>query len=135
MDRRILVIDDDADTLELMTTLLSHQVKVSTAINIKEAMEQLKREFIDVVVCDVNLGGENGFHLIEDLQSNLVEIPFIIISGDVDPEKEARAKKLGALAIIEKPFEFESLLETIEKGLDPLRRLREAKARRLARSA
>jgi DNA-binding NtrC family response regulator len=118
-----------------MTTLLSHQVKVSTAINIKEAMEQLKREFIDVVVCDVNLGGENGFHLIEDLQSNLVEIPFIIISGDVDPEKEARAKKLGALAIIEKPFEFESLLETIEKGLDPLRRLREAKARRLARSA
>lgn len=135
MDRKVLILDDDADTLEMMTILLNHKMTVSTALNIKEAIVALKRDYIDVVVCDVNLGTENGFQLIEELESNLVEIPFIIVSGDVDDEKIARAKKMGAMAIIEKPFQCEDLIETIERGLDPIRRIREAKARRIARSA
>ncbi len=135
MVRKVLILDDDTDTLELMATLLNRRLTVATAINIKEAIATLKKDFIDVVVCDVNLGSENGFQLIEELESNLVEIPFIIVSGDIDAEKETRAKKLGAMAIIEKPFHFENLIETIEQGLDPIRRLRESKARRIARSA
>lgn len=135
MVRKVLILDDDTDTLELMASLLDRKLKVSTAVNIKEAIATVKKDYIDVVVCDVNLGTENGFQLIEELENNLVEIPFIIVSGDVDAEKEARAKKMGAMAILEKPFHCENLLEMIEQGLDPIRRLRESKARRIARSA
>lgn len=130
MERRILVIDDDADTLELIATMLDHQMHTLTAVNLNEAIEILRKEFIDVVVCDINLGKENGFKFIEELKNNLLEIPFIIVSGDVDPEKELRAKKLGALAIFEKPFHFDDLLEIINSSLDPIVRFKASKARR-----
>jgi DNA-binding NtrC family response regulator len=108
---------------------------VITAKSIKEALYKLKQTFIDVVLCDINLGSENGFQFIEELQRNLLDIPFIIISGDVDEKKTERAKKLGAIAIVEKPFNFETLSATIEQSRDPLRRLRDSKARRQARSS
>ena len=130
MSRRILVIDDDADTLELISTLLDRRNITLTALNLNEALEIVKKEFVDVVVCDINLGKENGFQLIEELKNNLLEIPFIIISGDVDLEKEARAKKLGAVAIMEKPFHYEELLEIIDKHLDPIARFKASKAKR-----
>jgi len=130
MNRSILLIDDDADTLELISTLLHQKLQTFTALNLDEAFEILKKEFVDVVVCDINLGKENGFQLIEVLKNNLLEIPFIIVSGDVDPEKEERAKKLGALAILEKPFHYESLLEIINKKLDPIERFKASKAAR-----
>lgn len=130
MSRRILVIDDDADTLELISTLLDRRNITLTALNLNEALEIVKKEFVDVVVCDINLGKENGFQLIEELKNNLLEIPFIIISGDVDLEKEARAKKLGAVAIMEKPFHYEELLDIIEKHLDPIARFKASKAKR-----
>jgi DNA-binding NtrC family response regulator len=131
MRRRILVIDDDADTLELISTLLHQKINTLTALNLDEAFEIVKREFVDVVICDINLGKENGFQLIEELKNNLLEIPFIIVSGDVDPEKELRAKKLGAMAIMEKPFHFESLIEIIDRNLDPIVRFKASKARRV----
>ncbi len=130
MNRRILVIDDDADTLELISTLLDRNTITLTALNLNEALEIVKKEFVDVVVCDINLGKENGFQLIEELKNNLLEIPFIIVSGDVDLEKEARAKKLGAVAIMEKPFHYEELLDIIEKHLDPIARFKASKAKR-----
>lgn len=130
MSRRILVIDDDADTLELISTLLDRSNITLTALNLNEALEIVKKEFVDVVVCDINLGEENGFQLIEELKNNLLEIPFIIVSGDVDLEKEARAKKLGAVAIMEKPFHYEELLEIIDKHLDPIARFKASKTRR-----
>lgn len=130
MNRRILVIDDDADTLELISTLLDRSNITLTALNLAEALDIVKKEFIDVVVCDINLGKENGFQLIEELKNNLLEIPFIIVSGDVDLEKEARAKKLGAVAIMEKPFHYEELLEIINKHLDPIARFKASKAKR-----
>ncbi len=132
MSRRILVIDDDADTLELISTLLhqNQKIKVLTALNLTEALETVKKEFVDVVVCDVNLGKENGFQLIEELKNNLLEIPFVIVSGDVDPTKEAKAKSLGAMAIMEKPFHYEALLEIIDKNLDPIARFEASKAKR-----
>ncbi len=130
MERRVLVIDDDADTLELIATMIDNKMRAFTAVNLKEAIEVLRNEFIDVVVCDINLGKENGFKFIEDLKNNLLEIPFIIVSGDVDYEREKRAKGLGALAIFEKPFHFDDLLEIINKSLDPIARFQASKARR-----
>jgi len=132
MNRRVLVIDDDADTLELFSTLLGQKIHTLTALSLSDAFEIVKREFIDVVICDINLGKENGFQLIEELKNNLLEIPFIIVSGDVDLEKEIRAKKLGAMAIMEKPFHYEHLLEIIEHGLDPIVRFKASKAKRVA---
>ncbi len=130
MERRVLVIDDDADTLELIATMIDNKMHTFTAVNLKDAITILKKDFIDVVVCDINLGKENGFKFIEDLKNNLLEIPFIIVSGDVDNEREKRAKGLGALAIFEKPFHFEVLLETINKSLDPITRFQASKAKR-----
>jgi DNA-binding NtrC family response regulator len=135
MDRKVLILDDDQETLELLAAYLKQAVQVSTALNINQALCKLKSDYFDFVICDVRLGTENGFQFIEELQSNLLTIPFVIISADVDEEKRARAKKLGAMAIIEKPFPVELLLETIQKGLDPMRRFHETRTRRLARAA
>lgn len=135
MVRRILVIDDDRDILEMISVILQDDMKVITAANSEEAISKLKKDFVDLVLCDINLGSENGLKLMESLQANLLDIPFIIISGEINDSRMEMANKLGAMGIIEKPFEYSELMGLIKKSLDPMNRIQHARARRLARSA
>lgn len=130
-----MIIDDDRDILEMISTVLSDRFSVVTAANAEQALSNVKKEFVDLVLCDINLGSENGLKLMETLQHNLVDIPFIVISGEINEARTNMANQLGAMGIIEKPFDYNELIQLIEKCLDPIHRIQHARSRRLLRSA
>lgn len=117
MRKNVLVIDDDNDTLDMMVHLFKHKLSILTAHNSTESLALLKQSSVNLVICDVHLDDENGFEVIESFQKDGMTIPVIILTGHVDEATEARAQKLGVFSVIEKPFEIEHLLQTIEKGL------------------
>lgn len=135
MSKTIMVIDDDKDILEMISSILGDQFEVITASHAEEAFNKIKKQFVDLVLCDINLGSENGLKLMESLQNNLVDIPFIVISGEINEKRTEMANQLGAMGIIEKPFEYNELMQVIEKCLDPVHRIQHTRSRRQSRSA
>jgi len=75
----------------------------------------------DVVVLDISLPAGDGFMVAERLQ-NLVgsaATPIIFITASENPALRERAKKLGAVGFLKKPFDATSLADAIEMALSP----------------
>jgi len=66
---RVLLVDDDADTLEMLRTLLAGGgAEVATASSVEEALREIGRGRPDVLVSDIGMPGEDGYELIRSLR-------------------------------------------------------------------
>jgi PAS domain S-box-containing protein len=107
-DRRILVVDDSRESLEMFTSFLrAAGAVVFPATSASEALEVNATETIDAVVTDISMPGESGLALIGVLRSDpsrgrrgRVIIAVSALGGRVEDE----AMKAGATAFLEKPF-------------------------------
>lgn len=128
--KSILVIDDDVQLVESVTTLLeSVGYRVSHAYQAEKGMELARKMKPDLVLLDVMFAGPPGpdgielsrqFH--QDL--NLKGIPIIILSGvrkvlDLDFEVGPDETWMPVKAFLEKPIKPDNLLAEIEKVLGP----------------
>ncbi len=106
---RILVVEDDADTSELLARRLrSYGHQVTCAPSARLAMSVVGIDFHpDVVLLDVGLPGTNGFDLLEQLRRHpeLEEphLPAVFLSGSTAEADVARGRSLGATYLF-KPF-------------------------------
>jgi CheY-like chemotaxis protein len=67
---RVLVVDDDADTRELVAAaLVHHGARVTVVASVAEAREAFEKAPPDVLVCDIVMPGENGFTLIKEVRA------------------------------------------------------------------
>ena len=116
--KRVTVVNDYPDFLELMTDLLTEEgYQVSTIPKHQGAFEQIKESQPDLVICDLVLGGEMlGFSLLDMLylDPNTRSIPLILCSAAIEKVREI-SPSLEAKGIrwLEKPFAIESLLKLI----------------------
>jgi len=133
MQGRVLIVDDDQNMCELVSSFLSRrgfQTAVRTSGD--EAFEALKGEDFDVVVTDLNLGGMGGLELCEKIVVNRPDLPVIVITAFGSLETAVGAIRVGAYDFITKPFQMAELALTIEraiqhKGLrEEVKRLRQA---------
>jgi DNA-binding response OmpR family regulator len=116
----ILVVDDDADTLRLMTVLLDRQgYDVRGARTLEEAKKQAEAGDCELVISDVGLAEDSGFELMRDLKA-LYGLKGIAVSGHTDDDDLREAKAAGFDRFIAKPVAVEHLLKTIEevRGVD-----------------
>jgi len=119
MSRRVLVVDDDADmrlTLKLALELAGYQVEV--AANGRQALEQQGRRPADVVVTDIFMPDSDGFEAIDGFRKQFPQTRIVVISGGAQLTRRdylPDARLLGADATLQKPFEIETLLETLKK--------------------
>lgn len=118
----VLIVEDDADTRQLLTTLLAAQgFHVVAAEDGLEALHLLRtvRHRDPHVPCLVLLDlsmprlGGNEFRRAQLGDPNVAGIPVAIMSGAVDAE--TRAKKLGAVATLTKPLDFDALLGVVRR--------------------
>lgn len=136
---RILVVDDEPqmrDTLELMLTHYGHQVEL--AEDGHHALALASQE-PDLILCDVNMPGQNGYAVLEAIRRNprLQETPFIFLTGLHDRRSMRQGMALGADDYLTKPFTIEELNSAIaacyRKHASVRHRLRQlAEARRSA---
>jgi CheY-like chemotaxis protein len=119
---RLLVVDDDPDTVRIVTfRLQSKGHRVVGATSAKEALETVAaRGHPDVVILDVVMPDMTGPDLLAALRAvdGMAGLPAIFLSARVLPEDIAAGRALGA-TYLTKPFVASALLKAIEEALVP----------------
>jgi CheY-like chemotaxis protein len=122
---RILLAEDHPETRALLaSTLRAEGYEVVEASNgyeflnvISEAWLRPSTRFPDLVVTDIRMPGPSGLRVIEGLRSSYWSIPVIVITAFGDAETHAEAHRLGAHAVIDKPFDPVKLREKVSQLL------------------
>src|ERR1700716_4268036 len=114
----LLLVDDEANTLASLSRgfrLAGHEATVCD--NATKAMELARTEQFDLILSDVFMPGKDGLTLLEELKSQGVTAPVVMMSGQAHIEMAVRATRLGALDFLEKPISTDKLLLTVENAL------------------
>src|SRR5262245_7631967 len=137
---RVLLIDDDEDSLIITRGLLS-QVE-GTVFNLEWAssyeagLEALRKNGHDACLLDYNLGARNGLEVLQQAVADGCRVPIIMLTGQDDHEVDMQAMKAGAADYLIKDaldttrlersiryaVERQQLLEALEKRAEDLRR-------------
>jgi two-component system sensor histidine kinase/response regulator len=118
---RILVVDDDPATLEVLQTLLGGEgYAVETSIDGAAALEKVKASPPDLVLLDIVMPGMDGLAVCDRLRFDpqTRDLPIIFLTAKDDPDLAAVASVLDAYAYIEKPFAPEELLGEVRNCLN-----------------
>jgi len=114
----LLIVDDEANTLASLARafrLAGHEATVCD--NATKALELAKTQYFDLIFSDVVMPGKDGLSFLEDLKSQDIPTPVVMMSGQAHIEMAVRATRLGALDFLEKPISTDRLLLTIENAL------------------
>jgi DNA-binding NtrC family response regulator len=116
---RILVIDDDADIRALLEqTLTPAGHEVILAADGKEGVEKYREKPSDVVITDLYMPNQEGLETIAELHRRFPDAAIIAMSGrTAGIPLLPVAERLGAVAVLEKPFSPSQLLSAVEKAL------------------
>ena len=120
--RKILVVDDDRDLVELIVDVLERdgRFETRTVNNGFDAGMMVKEYRPDLIVLDVMLPDINGREVCQRVRndSSLDEVRIICISGMVEEDKISELKAAGANDFLQKPFDTERLIERLCALLD-----------------
>ncbi len=123
--RKILVVDDAPDTLEvLQRNLTSKGYRVFTAQSVPEAVDFLESTPVDLVITDYKMPKITGMDLIRHVHENYRDTEVMMITGYATVEGAVDAVKTGAEEYLSKPFTDEELFEAVERVLEKLRMYR-----------
>lgn len=127
MDKKVLVVDDENDFLEVMSKFLwRRKVDCATAPNCMAAMDLLGKGVFDVVLMDVSMPGKSGLECMAEMKALKPEIEVIVLTGHASLDAGLIGMRQGAFDYCLKPVDFDELLEKIilarEKGARRRRR-------------
>ena len=112
----ILVADDDTTCRDSIQKVLEREGHtVHTAENVDGALEALRLDHFDLVVCDYRMPGKTGIDLLIGLRSQQSAVPVLMISAFADAWVEAAILKLGALEVLKKPIRRKELIDRTAK--------------------
>jgi two-component system response regulator RegA len=112
---KILLVDDDIDFVEtLARRLTSRGLHVEVASSGEEAVEKARKTVFHVVILDLAMpGGMNGIETLKVLQRNCPGIQIMLLTGQATIQAAVEATRLGAVDVLEKPTDAETLFEKI----------------------
>ena len=120
MSHRILVVDDNDDTCEVMRLYLIHEgFTVIVARDGNEGSEAAVRESPDLIITDARMPNLDGIEMTKQLraQSRFKQLPIIIVTG-YSQEREREAWQAGADEVLIKPVSPASLVTRIRDLLN-----------------
>lgn len=119
--KKILVVDDDADFLDIVTQILQKipETEVRTTSSGFDAGILVAEWFPDLILLDFMIPDLNGFEVTKKIRANprLRRIPIFAVTSITDPDELEKVKNCGVNAVITKPIESESFLKKIERVL------------------
>jgi len=119
-DKRILVVDDEAQLLEMVKMRLeANGYEVITADDGQEGFEKAKNERPDLIILDLMLPKMDGYKVCRLLKfdEKYKAIPIIMFTAKGEESAKQIGEEVGANAYITKPFEPQALLEKIKELL------------------
>jgi two-component system, chemotaxis family, chemotaxis protein CheY len=113
----VIVVDDDRDTVEVFCEYLGiKNIEVlGRGYDGKAAVELYKEHKPDIVLLDVMMPDYDGFYGLEQIRKIDPNAKVIMVTADLTSDTEKKLVELKASAMIYKPYEIDSVIETIEK--------------------
>ncbi|HEY7298553.1 MAG TPA: response regulator transcription factor [Xanthobacteraceae bacterium] len=115
---KVLIVDDEPAIRRFLRTSLSTQgYLVSEAENGTEALDNLRRGAVDILVLDLGLPDIDGLDIIERLRGQGSALPIVVLSSRTDEAGKVQALDLGADDYVTKPFGIDELLARVRAAL------------------
>lgn len=118
---RVLLVDDQRQVSRVLRSSLElsgRDYVISEVTSAEEALAELSRSPVDLLVTDFRLPTMSGLELVEQAQSSSPQLQSILISGSASEEVRAQAEELGVVAFLPKPISSNTFLEIVEAALE-----------------
>lgn len=132
----VLIVDDRPDSVRFLAEFLLQRCRrVDVTASAREAMSALVRrraakEPYHLVISDFAMPEADGLSLLRELRQRQDDTPFVFVTGyrALNPEFEPEAKRLGALAILDKPVDLRQVEDLLGQATAVFRRKRDEQA-------
>jgi DNA-binding NtrC family response regulator len=112
------VVDDDPVVRASCRRILENEGhRVSLCTSAPEALAELSRQAVQLLVVDVIMPEFDGLYLIGNVRRDSPDLPILVMSGYPTPETIASGQRMGATHFIAKPFTPEELVAAVRKAL------------------
>ena len=124
MKGKILIVDDEPDTLEIIQALLLVEgYDVTLASTGEEGVQKAQKEKPEVILMDINLPGIDGNEALRRVRQNNPLQCVIMLTAFATVDNAIQALKEGATDFVKKPFENEHLIHIVNQALEKSRTL------------
>jgi two-component system chemotaxis response regulator CheY len=120
--KTVLIIDDSASIRQVVSlTLKRAGYEVLEAVDGRDALDKLKGQKVNLILCDVNMPNMDGITFLKEVKqlATYKFTPIIMLTTESQEAKKQEGKAAGARAWIVKPFKPEQMLMAIEKLILP----------------
>ena len=120
MAKKILIIDDEKDVVDILKVILEHEGYETIAANDgKEGIARAKEEMPDLVITDVNMPKMDGFKVAAEIRKmpETFPIPLIMLTSRNSEEDHFRGLSLNVFAYLDKPCDLNELRDVVKRAL------------------
>ena len=119
----VLVVDDDEAMRDSMRCLFeSEKLPCKVFSSAHEFLEFCDARVQGCILLDIRMPGMSGMELLENLKVQGIQLPVIVITGHGDVPLAVRAIQQGAFDFLQKPFQFQVLLDRVNAALESARK-------------
>ncbi len=115
--KKILIVDDENNFLLSLKDGLRDTFSILCANNGQEALDILAGEEVNLVITDIKMPVMDGFELLAQMNNDYSDIPVIVMTAFGSSEMEERLDAMGAFQYVEKPIDFDILINRVNQGL------------------
>jgi CheY-like chemotaxis protein len=117
---KVLFVDDDKEFLKSAKQCLKLQGNyiIEPAFSVDEALEKMKKNKPDAIVCDIRMPSTDGFEFLKALRDSNYNVPFIVFTVAEDKETALKAFNLGANGFVGKSGDPEVVFSTLQKCIE-----------------
>jgi DNA-binding NtrC family response regulator len=115
---KILVLDDDRDTADLLAATLVHAGYEAVAVTDGDAaLAKLDTETFDALLTDLHLDGTDGLDVCRKAIERCPDLPVVVVTGNTSLESAVSAMRAGAHDFVTKPIDNDVLLLTMQRAV------------------
>jgi DNA-binding response OmpR family regulator len=114
--KRILIVDDSETNLLLLQAILEEEgYLVEVSSNVAKAHERLNKKDFHLILLDLLMPHKTGFDMLKELKEHALwsTIPVVVVTAYADGENRKVVDELGAEALIEKPIDIDTFMQTV----------------------
>ena len=117
MTEKILLVDDEQDFLDALSERMrARGMDVATSSSAQDALATAEKGNFDAVVLDLKMPGMDGLEALRILKEKDPKLQVILLTGHATVQQGVEAMKRGALDLLEKPTDIETLTEKIKQA-------------------
>lgn len=128
----VFVVDDDPEIRASMQLLIAAQgINVEVFADAGDFLQRFDPTRWGCLLLDIRMPGISGLELQQQLRASGIDIPIIMMTGHGNVPTVIEVMKTGATDFLQKPFDYQALLQAVSRGLELDRSAHEERARRL----